>query len=334
VTIRLAGAAYRLPPDSEPVASILDRERDRVASALAAVGPVLRARVLAELEIDRIRTCGPSDPFHLMVGAAHEALSTAGVARDRVDLILDYSTLPGEAGVSSPLAHRLSEDLGARTSLNLSFKFGGCAGLHLAVKQAGALMRTDPRLKVALLVAADSPPPGNRSLLPVTIQGDAGSAVVLTRDGGFGPEIVATEVLTLGHLHRVIRLERGPAGVGLELCVDARMLEEDVLPIFYLHFHRLLQKIYADARLTASDIDHVVYSNLSGSDRRGFMRAMGFHPDKALITRMAECGHTFASDLVLNYVDLERQGAIKPGQWLLFASAGIGFTWGVTLVRT
>lgn len=333
MTLRLAGAAYRLPPDSESVASILERERDRVASALAAIGPALRARVLAELEIDRVHTCGPSEPFELMVGAAHEALSAAGIARDHVDLILDYSTLPGEAGVSSPLAHRLSEELGARTSLNLSFKFGGCAGFHLAVKQAAALMRTDPRLKVALLVAADSPPPGNRTLLPVTVQGDAGSAVVLTRDGGAGPEIVATEVLTLGHLHRVIRLEPGPAGVGLQLCVDARMLEEDVLPIFYLHFHRLVQRIYADARLTASDIDHVVYSNLSGSDRRGFFRAMGFSPDSAPGTCMPECGHTFASDLVLNYVDLEKQGAIRPGQWLLFASAGIGFTWGVTLVR-
>jgi hypothetical protein len=75
-----------------------------------------------------------------------------------------------------------------------------------------------------------------RSLLPVTIQGDAGSAAVLMRGDGTGPAIVATEVLTLGHLHRVIRLEPGPAGVGLQLCVDARMLEEDVLPIFYLHF--------------------------------------------------------------------------------------------------
>lgn len=334
MTIDLAGAAYRLPPGVETVASVLDRERDRVAAALEAVGPVLRGRVLAELGIERVRTCGSSDPFDLMAGAAHEAVAEAGVAGDQVDSILDYSTLPGEAGVSSALAHRLSEVLGAKASLNLSFKFGGCAGFHLAVKQAAALMQTDARLKVALLVATDSPPPGNRSLLPVTVQGDAGSAVVLIRDNGKGPAIVATEVLTLGHLHRVIRLEPGPAGVGLQLCVDARMLEQEVLPIFYLHFHRLVQKILADAGLRTSDIDHVVYSNLSAGDRRGFFRALGFQPDKAPITCMAECGHTFASDLVLNYVDLRKQGLVGPGQWMLFASAGIGFTWGVTLVRT
>ena len=50
-------------------------------------------------------------------------------------------------------------------------------------------------------------------------------------------------------------------------------------------------------------------------------------------TRMAEFGHTFASDLVINYAEMRREGRIRPGQLLLFASAGIGFTWGVTLAR-
>jgi 3-oxoacyl-[acyl-carrier-protein] synthase III len=30
---------------------------------------------------------------------------------------------------------------------------------------------------------------------------------------------------------------------------------------------------------------------------------------------------------------MRREGVIRPGQLLLFASAGIGFTWGVTLAR-
>jgi 3-oxoacyl-[acyl-carrier-protein] synthase III len=51
------------------------------------------------------------------------------------------------------------------------------------------------------------------------------------------------------------------------------------------------------------------------------------------LTRMAEYGHTFASDLVINYVEMRRQGLLQPGQLLMFASAGVGFTWGVTLAR-
>lgn len=331
--IRLAATAYDLPPTVETAASVLDRERERVESALAAVSPPVRSRAIAELGIERVRSCGSLDPYELMVRAARAALAEAGVAGERVNLIVDFSTLPGEAGVSAPLAHRLAADLGAEASLNLSFKFGGCAGFHLAVMQAAALMRSDTRLKVALLVATDSPPPGSRSLLPVTIQGDAGSAVVLRSDGGDGPEIKATEVLTLGHLHRVITLERAPLGSGLELRIDPRLLEDAVMPVYYLHFHRLVHKILSDERLTLSEIDHFIYSNLSGSDRDGFIRALGIPSDKEPGTSMRDHGHTFASDLVLNYTDLRREGRVRSGQWLLFASAGIGFTWGVTLAR-
>ena len=331
--IRLVASAYDLPPTVETAASILDRERERVQSALAAISPALRSRATSELGIERVRSCGSLDPYGLMLRAARAALAEAGLAAERVDLIVDYSTLPGEAGVFAPLAARLASDLGAETSLNLSFKFGGCAGFHLAVLQATALMRSDPRLKVALLVATDSPPPGNRSLLPITIQGDAGSAAVLRCDGGEGPEIKATEVLTLGHLHRVITLERGPRGNGLELRIDAAQVERAVMPVYYLHFHRLIHKVLSAAHLTLSEIDHFVYSNLSRSDRDGFIRAFGIPPEKAPRTAMLDHGHTFASDLVLNYTDLRREGRIQPGQWLLFASAGIGFTWGVTLAR-
>ncbi len=39
------------------------------------------------------------------------------------------------------------------------------------------------------------------------------------------------------------------------------------------------------------------------------------------------------SDLVINYAGLRHTGRIHPGEIVLFASAGIGFTWGVTLAR-
>lgn len=273
------------------------------------------------------------DPYDLMLPAARAALAEAELSGSRVDLIVDYSTLPGEAGVSAPLAARLAVDLGTESSLNLSFKFGGCAGFHLAVKQASALMRSDPCLRVALLVATDSPPPGNRSLLPITIQGDAASVAVLRSDGGEGPVIEATEVLTLAHLHRVILLERATDGRGLELRIDSATVERAVMPVYYLHFHRLVNKVLAVRDLKLSDIDHFVYSNLSRSDRDGFIRAFAIPPGKAPRTAMLEYGHTFASDLMLNYTDLRREGRVERGQRLLLASAGIGFTWGVTLAR-
>jgi 3-oxoacyl-[acyl-carrier-protein] synthase III len=334
VIVRLAGAAYELPSTVASVEDILARERERVEAGLSAVSPALRLRATTRLGIERVRCCGSEQPYSLMNAAATSALDRAGVKGSAVNLIIDYSTLPGSGELYAPLAHRLSTDIGAETSLNISLKFGGCAGMHMAMLQAVALMRSDDRLRVALLVAADSPPPGSRSLMPLTVQGDAGSAIVLRADGGQGPSIEATEVLTVGQLHRVITLETKPDGTGLELCVDAAQLEQSVVPVYYLHFHRLIHRALSKAGIRLSDVDHVIYSNLSAGDREGFVRAMGLPPGKSCSTAMVELGHTFASDLVINYCDLVRDGSVSPGQWLLFAAAGIGFTWGVTLART
>jgi 3-oxoacyl-[acyl-carrier-protein] synthase III len=335
VIVRLAGAAYEIPTAVVSVDDVMASERDRVEACLSTISPAMRQRATAELGIERVHCCTPEQPpYSLMRSAAVAALSQAGAKGAAVDLILDYSTCPGMRDLNAPLAHRLSSDLGAEMAQCISFKFGGCAGMHLAIQHALALMKTHANLRTALLVAADSPPPGSRSLMPITVQGDAGSAVVLRADGDRGPAIVGTEVATVGQFHRVITLEPRDDGTGLELRVDAAQLEECVVPVYFLQFHRLVTRVLAAAGIHSSDVAHVIYANLSASDRRGFMGAMGFPCSMNRVTSMAEYGHAFASDPVINYCDLVRDGQLSPGQWLLFAAAGIGFSWGVTLART
>jgi 3-oxoacyl-[acyl-carrier-protein] synthase-3 len=137
--------------------------------------------------------------------------------------------------------------------------------------------------------------------------------------------------MTLGHLHQAIALTQNDGHI--QLTADAIMIEHKVMPIFYLHLFRLANKALADAGLRLSDVDHFIYSNISRRDREGFRRMVGLPEGGLPTTRMAEFGHTFASDLVINYAEMRREGLICPGQLLLFASAGIGFTWGVTLAR-
>jgi 3-oxoacyl-[acyl-carrier-protein] synthase-3 len=215
--------------------------------------------------------------------------------------------------------------------MDLSFRAGGCGALHLAIKTALGWMSMDERIQTALLVTGDTAPPHNRSLLPITVQGDAASAVILRRQGTQGPLLLGVEAMTLSHLHKAILVTQNDGHI--QLTVDAAMIEHKVMPIFYLHLFRLANKVLADAGLRLSDVDHFIYSNISRRDREGFRKMVGLPEGGLPRTRMAEFGHTFASDLVINYAEMRREGLIRPGQLLLFASAGIGFTWGVTLAR-
>ena len=213
----------------------------------------------------------------------------------------------------------------------LSFKVGGCAGLHVAIKTALGWMTTDESIQTVLLVTGDAAPQGNRSLLPITMHGDAGSAVILRREGTEGPLLLGVEAMTLGHLHNAITMVR--TNGHLDIVVDALCMEREVMPVYFLNMLLVVNKALAASSLSLNDIDHFIYSNISRRDREGFRKMLGLPKGSLPATPMAEYGHTFASDLVINYVHMRREGLIRPGQLLLFASAGIGFTWGVTLAR-
>jgi 3-oxoacyl-[acyl-carrier-protein] synthase-3 len=331
--VHIAATFYALPPDVEAVDAILEREKVRVEAALRPLGEGLRRKVMAGLGLQEVRVCKSVQPYALALQAAEGALAEAALPARNLDLIIDFSTLPGDRSEYLSFAQKLAADLGAETSLNFGFKVGGCGGLHLALKNAIGLMATDDSLQSALLVAGDSPPPGSRSLLPVTVQGDAACAVVLRRGNQLGPVVLATEVLTLGHLYDAIQISRDGGSGPLVIDVDSRRIEDAVMPIYYLNFHRLVHKALERVSLKLEDIDHFIYSNVSRTDREGFIKALQLPVSRVHPGRLRDLGHTFASDLVINYTDLAREGSIHPGQTLLFASAGIGFTWGVTIAR-
>jgi 3-oxoacyl-[acyl-carrier-protein] synthase III len=351
MNVRIAAAAYAVPPDDEAVEAVLDRERTRVETSLSPLSVESRRKAVEGLGLNRVRVCGENQLYDLILEATSKAIAEAGITARDINLILDFSTWSSESSSSESsssekssgksshglsFAHRLSADLGAETSMILSFKVGGCAGLHVAIKTALGWMMTDESIQTVLLITGDAAPQGNRSLLPITMHGDASSAVILRREGAQslliqGPLLLGVEAMTVGQLQNAITMVRTNGHV--DIVVDALCMEREVRPVYFLNMLAMVNKALAGARLSLNDVDHFIYSNLSRRDREGFCKMVGLPKGSLPATPMAEYGHTFGSDLVINYVNMRREGLIRPGQLLLFASAGIGFTWGVTLAR-
>jgi 3-oxoacyl-[acyl-carrier-protein] synthase III len=346
MNVRIAAAAYAVPPNDEAVEAVLERERTRVETSLSPLSSESRLKAMEGLGLNRVRICGEKKLYDLVLEAASKTIVEAGITARDINLILDFSTWSSESlsiesgsnesgsGKSSrglSFAHKLSADLGAEASMILSFKVGGCAGLHVAIKTALGWMTMDESIQTVLLVTGDGAPEGNRSLLPITIHGDAGSAVILRREGTEGPLLLAVEAMTLGRLHHAITMVRTNGRP--DIVVDGLCMEQEVRPLYFLNMLAVINKALAASSLSLNDIDHFIYSNISRRDREGFCKLVGLPKGSLPPTPMAEYGHTFASDLVINYANMRREGLIRPGQLLLFASAGIGFTWGVTIAR-
>ena len=329
--MRIAAAAYAIPPDDEAVDAVMVREQSRIERALSPLSPESRKKAIEGLGLNRVRVCAENKLYDLVREAASKAIAEAGIKGRDINLILDYSTWSSDSSQGLSFAHKLSADLGAETAMILSFKVGGCAGLHVAIKTALGWMSTDESIQTVLLVTGDAAPEGNRSLLPITMHGDAGSAVVLRRDGRKGPSLLSVQAMTVGHLQNAITMARTNGHP--DIVIDALCMEQEVRPVYFLNMLAVINQALAAASLSLKDIDHFIYSNLSRRDREGFCKMVGLPKGGLPPTPMAEYGHTFASDLVINYVNMRREGLIHPGQLLLFASAGIGFTWGATIAR-
>jgi 3-oxoacyl-[acyl-carrier-protein] synthase-3 len=341
MNVRIAAAAYAIAPDDEAVDAVLQREQIRIEAALSPLSPESRKKALDGLGMNRVLVCDHNKLYDLIHEAASKAIAEAGIMPLDINLILDYSTWSSESSHGLSFAHQLSADLGAENAMILSFKVGGCAGLHVAIKTALGWMSTDETIQTVLLIAGDAAPAGNRSLLPITIHGDASSAVILRREDAQtgltqipltqGPLLLSVEAMTIGHLQNAITMVRRNGHS--DIVVDALCIEQQVMPVYFLNMLRVVNQALAASSLTLKDIDHFIYSNISQRDREGFGRMVGLPKGSLPRTPMSEYGHTFASDLVINYADMRREGLIHPGQLLLFASAGIGFTWGATIAR-
>jgi 3-oxoacyl-[acyl-carrier-protein] synthase III len=331
MNVRIASAAYAVAPDDEAVEAVLEREQTRIEAALSPLTSESRRKALDGLGLKRVRVCDEKKLYDLIREAASKAIAEAGITARDINLILDYSTWSSESSQGLSFAHQLSADLGAENSMILSFKVGGCAGLHVAIKTALGWMSNDESIQTVLLVAGDAAPAGNRSLLPITIHGDASSAVILHREGKSGPLLLSVEAMTVGNLQKAITMVRRNGHA--DIVVDTLCIEQEVMPVYFLNMFLVMNKALAAASLNLNDIDHFIYCNISRRDREGFCKMLRLPKGSLPPTPMAEYGHTFASDLLINYVDMRRDGLIRPGQLLLFASAGIGFTWGVTIAR-
>jgi 3-oxoacyl-[acyl-carrier-protein] synthase-3 len=336
LNVRIAAAAYAVAPDDEAVDAVVQREQIRIEAALSPLSPESRRKALEGLGMKRVRVCDQKKLYELIHEAASKAIAKAAIKPRDINLMLDYSTWSSENSQGLSFAHQLSADLGAEDSMILSFKVGGCAGLHVAIKTALGWMSTDESIQTVLLVAGDAAPAGNRSLLPITIHGDASSAVILRREGTQsttkqGPLLLSVEAMTIGSLQNAITMVR--TNGHSDIVVDALCIEQQVMPVYFLNLLRVVNQALAASSLTLKDIDHFIYSNISQRDREGFGKMVGLPKGSMLRTPMSEYGHTFGSDLIINYVNMRRSGLIHPGQLLLFASAGIGFTWGATIAR-
>jgi len=325
MSIGLTRAAIWLPEGYEEAAQI-------------AISAGLPLEVVRE-KMGIVRKCRAhrnTHPSEMACRAARSALE--GIDPDSVDLLIwtgsEYKDYPvWSAGIYVQEQLKLRKawafDLSSRCSSNV-----------VGLKVAKAMMEADPRLRRVLLCG------GHRTGDLVNYQdsnarflyslSDGGSAMLLERDAG--NPLGASSVITDGSFSEDVIVPgggtRNPAREGLPqeatyLCVPDMAGMRDRLA------DRSLENFVAVIKEAAGacqrPIDYLALLHLKRSAHDHILQTLGLSQDQSVY--MDHFGHFGAPDQVVSLGLAERAAKLKPGDHLVLASAGIGYTWSAISIR-
>jgi 3-oxoacyl-[acyl-carrier-protein] synthase III len=251
----------------------------------------------------------------LAAAAGREALADAGVDPVEIDLVLvatlsqDELTPSAAPQVAHAIgAHRAGAvDVGAACS-------GWLSGLALS---AGSI--EVGRAERVLLIGAEilTRLTNYDDRKTAALWGDGAGAVVLGSDGqgAVGPVVLSADgsladVISASHQERLLRVE------GHETFQTAvRRLSECTIAAV------------GRAGWELEDVDTFVYHQANARILRAVGERLELPPEK-VADYIGETGNTSAASIPLTLALLREDGRLRPGQRLLVAAIGAGFTWG------
>ena len=264
----------------------------------------------------------------LALRAAQRALHAAGIAAEQVDLIIVATTTPDMVFPSTAciLQAKLGVTQGAAFDIQAV-----CTGFVYALSIADQFIRSGS-VKCALVVGAET----FTNLLDwndrntCVLFGDGAGAVVL--QPASEPGIYST------HLHadgRHVDILSVPGSISAGAAVGSPTVQMDGGAVFKFAVKVLKQaslEALATNHISMDDVDWFIphQANVRIIEATAAKLKM---PMSRVIVTLANHGNTSAASIPMALDIALRDGRIKPGQKILLAGVGGGFTWGSALIQ-
>ncbi|SDT78874.1 ketoacyl-ACP synthase III family protein [Actinoplanes derwentensis] len=323
-TIYVSGVAAHIPG------------RVRVGDAVA--DGTCPPRLAAQTGLHTVAVSADESAPDMAVRAADLALKRSGHAPDDVSLLLHASVYHQGHDIWAPASYIQRMAVGNRCpALEVrQLSNGGLGALELAAAYLAA-----PGRRAALLTTGDrfGPPGFDRwNSDPGTVYGDAGTALVLSRDGGFARLLSCVTVSDpdLEGLHRgddpfgaLPLAQRRP--VNLEVAKKAFVARTGVsysISRVVAGQAEALNGALARAGTTFADVrwfvlPHFGLRRLTSS----YLRPWNLQPEVTTWEWARTVGHLGSGDQFSGLNHLVESGVLRPGERVLLAGVGAGYSW-------
>jgi 3-oxoacyl-[acyl-carrier-protein] synthase III len=294
---------------------------------------------------------GPVPAPEMGLRAAQEALERSGQHAKELDLVLYVSTwLQGPEGWlphSYLQRHLVGGDVPAIEVRQ------GCNGVFGALDLAVSHLRADPARDSVLVVAADNfgTPLVNRwTMLPGYVVGDAGSAVLLTKQRGFA-QLVSLCSITVPEAEQMHRGKEPlfPPGVALGRDVDFGARFRDLSDVinsepesglgaaFGVVRKRLVEVVERALEESRIEIDDVARLSFVNCTREALEQRclipLGIPLLKSTWEFGRTIGHCGASDQILALEHVTAARELHPGQHMLLLGTAPGITLSAAVIK-
>jgi 3-oxoacyl-[acyl-carrier-protein] synthase III len=296
-----------------------------------------------KMGIRQRHVAGAADSVSAMASrAAQSAIAEAGITPDQINVVISHGSEHKDHVVWNA-AGKIQHNVGAVNAYAFEM-YALCAGAPIAMNIAKSMMQADPALQYALLAA------GSRENDLINFQNPrsrfmfnfgAGGGAMLLQRGATRNVILGAAAFTDGSLSETVMLtpEAVPDG-------DADVIGEvrgrlDVRNADYMserlgatslpNFTRVITEAVAKSGATLSDVAFLGLVHMKRSFYHEIISALGLTPAQAVY--LEDYGHVQSVDQALALQLGVQQGKIKPGDLVVLAGAGTGYTWSAICVR-
>ena len=268
----------------------------------------------------------------LAIKAAEEALSSAGITADDVDLIVMATATPDETFPAT--ATRVQAALGMTRGAAFDVQ-AVCTGFIYALNVADNFIRLG-QANTALVIGAET---FSRILdwedrSTCVLFGDGAGAIVLQgEDNGAAAKprgILSNHLHSDGQHHDCLYVDGGPSST--QTVGHLRMEGPEVFKHAVNNMASVLGEALAANDMTAEDIDWLVPHQANKRILDSTARKLKLSPEKVVIT-VDRHANTSAASIPLALYEAVFDGRIQERDVVAMEAMGGGFTWGASLIR-
>ncbi len=271
----------------------------------------------------------------LAIGAAKEALASAGMSGDEIDLIIVASST--SETVYPAVSCQVQLAIGAKRAAGFDMALA-CSGFVYSIVIASQFLKTG-MYKNALVIGADVHTRvvdwSDRNTC--ILFGDGAGAAILSAHPGEPDQFLAANL----HLDG----SKGPELTLYQTLKNCPLVEEksEINPYLYMNGKEMfkfavgivpssIHESLEQAGLGIEDIDYLVLHQANIRIMQAMSEKLGI-PKEKLIANLDKYGNTSAASIPLALNEAVLDGRIQPGQLLLLCGFGAGAAWGSTVLR-